>query len=294
MYLFEREKERVSKRVHSWGEGRRRGRGRISSRLPTVQGAQCWSQSNKPEIMTPAKSKSWKLNPLNHPDTPKTIGIFQWRTQSSQLHIILEEPPDLICLLYLNLFMITSDRKKCLCSKSHLEILWLKRKTLNVRLFFLPNNETNREMWNLPAADPGRSKATQLFLLFSYFSKRKLHDRKDVGLGIKSIEESHCISSPVVYKSLHVKLLSAQGWYENIRLRIRLMPLGILKADGEGERVGPNCSVSEKLRLERRWKGTGALRAHSVTQTLKRTLNLVLATPNMAPTMGAQQIIDAQ
>ena len=53
-----------------------------------------------------------------------------------------------------------------------------------------------------------------------------------------------------------MKLLSAEGEYKST-LHIRLMSLGTLKADGKGEWVGPNCSVSAELSLERRWKGVG-------------------------------------
>ena len=60
----------------SYGEGQKeRDRGRILSRLHAQHGANHGAQSQNPEIMTSVKVKSWMLNRLSHPDTPKIIVI---------------------------------------------------------------------------------------------------------------------------------------------------------------------------------------------------------------------------
>ena len=64
--LFMSERERV------WAGGRGKGKGEkeCSSRLATDHGAWCNTQSQDPEIMPFAKTKSQVLNQLSHPGAP--------------------------------------------------------------------------------------------------------------------------------------------------------------------------------------------------------------------------------
>jgi len=59
----------VKEREPEQGEGQRKREN--LQKLPTERGALRGAQSHDPEIMTLAKIKSWMLNWINHPGTPK-------------------------------------------------------------------------------------------------------------------------------------------------------------------------------------------------------------------------------
>ena len=118
-------------------------------------------------------------------------------------------------------------------------------------------------------------------------SKEELHDRKCSGTKKRGNERNPTVFPLLLWAKLSV--FSCFQLKENIRgtLHIRLVSLGNLKADGEGEWVGPNCSIQWSLAWRVEKKEAVVPRAHLLSQTLKRALNLTLATAKTVPTMGA-------